>query len=57
MKKIIWMLLVMLIVLAGGISMYVFLNPVQQADFRNEMFVDGRDGYGYAAMYDLPKTL
>lgn len=54
MKKFVWMLLAMLVVLVGGISMYVFLKPMQQADLKNEMFVDGGDSYGYAAMYDLP---
>jgi len=53
MKRMILAILCLTLIIAGGITAYVYLGDHEHPDYTSGMFVDRGDDNGYAAMYDL----
>ena len=57
MKRFVVMLICALILAIGGVSAYYYLTTSKEPEYKNGMFVDRGETYGYAAMYDLSKSV
>lgn len=56
-KRMILAILCLSLLIAGGITAYVYLGEEQDSDYSSGMFVDRGDLHGYAEMYHLYTTL
>ena len=53
MKRVVVMFICALILAVGGVSAYYYFLASPEPEYKNAMFVDRGETYGYAAMYDL----
>lgn len=52
-KKMILGVLGLSLLISGGMAIYMYLNPAEEKDYKNSIFVDRGDENGYETMYDL----
>ena len=57
MKRFVVMLICVLILAIGGVSAYYYLTTSPEPEYKNGMFVDRGETYGYATVYDLSKSV
>ena len=52
-KKIILAALCLSLLISGGMAVYMYLNPAEDKEYKNGIFVDRGENNGYETMYDL----
>lgn len=57
MKRMFLVILCVGVIIAGGVTAYLYLDGREEADYSSGMFVDRGDSNGYATMYHLSTTL